>query len=411
MKIVRAGRAARRRRLGPARHPRPRACAGTRPSRRSPGQVQRARHLAGVRRARPLLRRRDGDQAAPVVIDAANGMAGAMLPPVLERLPIEAVAPLLRARRHLPEPRAEPAAAREPRVHRREDDERGRRLRRRVRRRRRPLLLRRRRGRLRPRRLRDGAARRVGAGEGARARRSSTTSAPAGRCPRRSSAPAASPLINRVGHAFIKHRMREEGAVFGGEVSGHYYFRDFSQADSGVVPFLLMLELVSRRGQKLSEILAPYRERYFITGELNTPVPGRGAQARGAGGALRPARARSRTSTGSPSTPTTGTSTSARRTPSRCCGSTSRRAREELMERKRDEVLDVIRASEARARPRPTGSRRSSTRRSRASASPTPTRRGSSTTAATCPTSTSRASSTTGTSASCRRAPTRNASS
>jgi phosphomannomutase len=81
------------------------------------------------------------------------------------------------------------------------------------------------------------------------------------------------PLINRVGHAFIKHRMREEEAVFGGEVSGHYYFRDFSQADSGVVPFLLMLELVSSRGQKLSEILRPYRDRYFITGELNTPVP------------------------------------------------------------------------------------------------------------------------------------------
>jgi phosphomannomutase len=80
------------------------------------------------------------------------------------------------------------------------------------------------------------------------------------------------PLVNRVGHAFFKHRMREEGAVFGGEVSGHYYFRDFSQADSGVVPFLLMLELVSKRGQKLSELLRPYRERYFITGELNTPV-------------------------------------------------------------------------------------------------------------------------------------------
>ena len=81
------------------------------------------------------------------------------------------------------------------------------------------------------------------------------------------------PLMNRVGHAFIKHRMREEGAVFGGEVSGHYYFRDFSQADSGVVPFLLMLELVSLRGEKLSQILRPYRDRYFITGELNTPVP------------------------------------------------------------------------------------------------------------------------------------------
>jgi len=80
------------------------------------------------------------------------------------------------------------------------------------------------------------------------------------------------PLVNRVGHAFIKHRMREEGAAFGGEVSGHYYFRDFSQADSGVIPFLLMLELVSKRGQKLSEILRPYRERYFLTGEINSRV-------------------------------------------------------------------------------------------------------------------------------------------
>ncbi len=80
------------------------------------------------------------------------------------------------------------------------------------------------------------------------------------------------PLVNRVGHAFIKHRMRKEEAAFAGEVSGHYYFRDFSQADSGVVPFLLMLELVSTKGQKLSEILRPYRERYFITGEINTYV-------------------------------------------------------------------------------------------------------------------------------------------
>jgi len=79
-------------------------------------------------------------------------------------------------------------------------------------------------------------------------------------------------LVNRVGHAFIKHRMREEGAAFGGEVSGHYYFRGFSQADSGVVPFLLMLELVSKRSRRLSEILAAYRGRYFLTGELNTPV-------------------------------------------------------------------------------------------------------------------------------------------
>jgi phosphomannomutase len=80
------------------------------------------------------------------------------------------------------------------------------------------------------------------------------------------------PVVSRVGHAFIKHLMRKEDALFAGEVSGHYYFRDFSQADSGVVPFLLVLELVSRKGEKLSEILRPYRGRYFITGELNTAV-------------------------------------------------------------------------------------------------------------------------------------------
>src|SRR5437764_1092824 len=79
-------------------------------------------------------------------------------------------------------------------------------------------------------------------------------------------------LVNRVGHAFIKDRMRKDDAAFGGEVSGHYYFRDFSQADTGVVPFLLMLELISKSG-RLSEVLAPFRSRYFITGELNTPVP------------------------------------------------------------------------------------------------------------------------------------------
>ena len=80
-------------------------------------------------------------------------------------------------------------------------------------------------------------------------------------------------LMNRVGHAFIKARMRKDDAAFAGEVSGHYYFRDFTQADSGVVPFLLMLELISKRGRPLSEILAPLRSRHFITGELNTPVP------------------------------------------------------------------------------------------------------------------------------------------
>jgi phosphomannomutase len=80
------------------------------------------------------------------------------------------------------------------------------------------------------------------------------------------------PLVNRVGHSYIKLRMRKEHAALAGEVSGHYYFRDFSQSDTGVVPFLLMLEIVSKAGRPLSELLRPFRETYFITGELNTPV-------------------------------------------------------------------------------------------------------------------------------------------
>ena len=80
------------------------------------------------------------------------------------------------------------------------------------------------------------------------------------------------PLASRVGHAFIKQRMRAEDAVFAGEVSAHYYFRDFSQADTGVVPFLVMLELLSRSAEPLSTLLRDYRERFFLTGEINTPV-------------------------------------------------------------------------------------------------------------------------------------------
>ncbi|MEA2347941.1 MAG: phosphomannomutase [Thermoleophilaceae bacterium] len=78
--------------------------------------------------------------------------------------------------------------------------------------------------------------------------------------------------VNRVGHAFFKSRMREEGAAFGGEVSGHYYFRDFYCADSGTLPALLVLEMLSRKGQRLSELLARYRDNYFISGEINSEV-------------------------------------------------------------------------------------------------------------------------------------------
>ena len=78
--------------------------------------------------------------------------------------------------------------------------------------------------------------------------------------------------VNRVGHAFFKTRMRDMGAAFGGEVSGHYYFRDFYNADSGTLPALLILELLSVKGRRLSELLAPLRERYFISGEINSEV-------------------------------------------------------------------------------------------------------------------------------------------
>jgi phosphomannomutase len=77
---------------------------------------------------------------------------------------------------------------------------------------------------------------------------------------------------SRVGHAFIKHRIREEGAVFAGEVSGHYYFGDFYGVDTGIVPALLMLELVSKRGGSLAKLLEPLRERYHISGEINSRV-------------------------------------------------------------------------------------------------------------------------------------------
>jgi phosphomannomutase len=78
--------------------------------------------------------------------------------------------------------------------------------------------------------------------------------------------------LSRVGHAFFKARMREEGAVFGGEVSGHYYFRDFWNADSGTIPALLMLELISLDGRTLGELMDEFRSKYFISGEINSEV-------------------------------------------------------------------------------------------------------------------------------------------
>jgi phosphomannomutase len=79
-------------------------------------------------------------------------------------------------------------------------------------------------------------------------------------------------LVNRVGHAFFKTRMRDEGGEFGGEVSGHYYFKAFYNADSGTIPALLILELLSRQGRTLAQLLEPLRSRYFISGEINSTV-------------------------------------------------------------------------------------------------------------------------------------------
>jgi phosphomannomutase len=78
--------------------------------------------------------------------------------------------------------------------------------------------------------------------------------------------------INRVGHAFFKRALRDHEAAFGGEVSGHYYFRDFWCADSGTIPALLVLELLSTQDRPLSELVGELRERYFISGEINSEV-------------------------------------------------------------------------------------------------------------------------------------------
>ena len=79
-------------------------------------------------------------------------------------------------------------------------------------------------------------------------------------------------VMNRVGHSFIKRTMREQDGVFGGEVTGHYYFRENFYADNGFIPALMLLELMSVKGQSLAELLAPLKAKYFISGEINTKV-------------------------------------------------------------------------------------------------------------------------------------------
>ena len=226
-----------------------------------PGWVERVLSFVEPAALRPLR----------VVVDAANGMAGAMLAPVLERLPIDAVRCYFEPDGTFPNHEPNPLLPENRQFIMRRTLEEGADL---------GVAF-------------DGDADRCffvddtgefvpGDFATALLAESVLAKEPGAKViydvraswavPETITAGGGTPLMNRVGHAFIKHRMRKEGAAFGGEVSGHYYFRDFSQADSGVVPFLLMLELVSRKGRKLSEILAPFRTRYFLTGELNTPV-------------------------------------------------------------------------------------------------------------------------------------------
>jgi phosphomannomutase len=80
------------------------------------------------------------------------------------------------------------------------------------------------------------------------------------------------PLMERVGHAFMKERMAQEKALFAGEVTGHYYFDEFFCADSGILPSLILLELLSKRNIRLSELLIPLEQEYFISGEINSKV-------------------------------------------------------------------------------------------------------------------------------------------
>ncbi|MFL5942865.1 MAG: phosphomannomutase/phosphoglucomutase [Gaiellaceae bacterium] len=225
-----------------------------------PAYVERVLSFVDVAAIKPLK----------VVIDAANGMAGAMLPPVLERLPVETVRCFFEPDGSFPNHEPNPLLPENREFIVRKTLEEGADL---------GVAF-------------DGDADRCffvdDAGEFVPGDFTTALFAelilgrePGGKViydvraswavPEAIRAAGGEPLVNRVGHAFIKQRMREDDAVFGGEVSAHYYFRDFSQADSGTVPFLLMSELVSRRG-KLSGALAPFREGYFITGEINTPV-------------------------------------------------------------------------------------------------------------------------------------------
>ena len=130
------------------------------------------------------------------------------------------------------------------------------------------------------------------------------------------------PLINRVGHAFFKTRMRDEGGAFGGEVSGHYYFADFYNADSGTLPALLMLELLGRTGRRSPSCSSPTARATSSPARSTPRSPTRRPRSRSS--APPTPTPRSPSSTGSRSTTPTGTSTCAPPTPSPTCACASR---------------------------------------------------------------------------------------
>ncbi len=80
------------------------------------------------------------------------------------------------------------------------------------------------------------------------------------------------PVMTKTGHAFIKERMRKEDAIYGGEMSAHHYFRDFAYCDSGMIPWLLISELICTTGRPLSTMVAEYIKKYPVSGEINSTV-------------------------------------------------------------------------------------------------------------------------------------------
>ena len=273
-------------------------------------------------------------------------MAGPMVGPLLERLGLERDHHLLGSRRRVPRPRAQPAAGGEPPVPDRPRAHRAGRPGDRLGRRRRSLLLHRRRGR---RSWTATSSRRCWRATCSRSEPGATivydvrasravpdTVAEPRRHVARSTA-SATPSSSRPCASY--------DAAFGGEVSGHYYFRDFWCADSGTIPALLVLELLlGRRSARLAELVGAFRRAllHLRRDQLRGRRPG-GEDARDRR-ALRRRRG-SVGSTASRSTTPIGISTCARPTPSRCCGSTSSRSsRERTWSRSGTSVLELIRA-------------------------------------------------------------------